>query len=459
MRVLICLLTTLAMSLAIDMRAYAQASTLGAEFTVEGRHVKEHCTGLTPKELMGCAMTVVTDHPLHLALGSLAPGNGFALGVAFVTSQVPNETWRLSWSADAVRSFSGAWRAGGYLRMVHTPLRQITAAPASATTSGPIVVRPHTVLNLYAQAASLHTLHFFGVGGDSRREDDTTFGMKETIAGANAVVPVARLGSLNLALLAEANGRFVSIRDGIDDEVPSIGDRFSGAAVPGLDDQPGVFQIGEGVRLRPSLFGTRLQLDYTVSFQQFLGAGPSSFHRTTIDLAHEIPVYRTSQRVRASDAVGPNECVDCLSISRNRSGTIGVRVLYGFASAGDAGAVPFYFQPTLGGADINGQTTLPSFDDYRFRGPALVLFQETFEHSLWGPIGVYVQADQGKVAVSRDALNLRDLKRSFALGLTLRAGGFPQFTLSYAWGGGEGRHVLALMSTSLLGGSSRPRFD
>ena len=30
--------------------------------------------------------------------------------------------------------------------------------------------------------------------------------------------------------------------------------------------------------------------------------------------------------------------------------------------------VPFYFQPTLGGSDINGQRLLSGYDDYRFRG-------------------------------------------------------------------------------------------
>jgi len=52
------------------------------------------------------------------------------------------------------------------------------------------------------------------------------------------------------------------------------------------------------------------------------------------------------------------------------------------ASAGSV--VPFYFQPTLGGSDVNGNTWLPSYNDYRFRAPNTLLLREAFEHSILG---------------------------------------------------------------------------
>jgi hypothetical protein len=117
--------------------------------------------------------------------------------------------------------------------------------------------------------------------------------------------------------------------------------------------------------------------------------------------------------------------------------------------------VPFYFQPTLGGSDINGSRLLSGYADYRFRAPHLLAFQESLEHSLWGPVGVFVLAEHGKVAGARRGLTLRDLKHSFAAGATVRAGGFPVINLSLAWSR-EGRRVLATVDTSLLGGSGRP---
>jgi hypothetical protein len=144
------------------------------------------------------------------------------------------------------------------------------------------------------------------------------------------------------------------------------------------------------------------------------------------------------------------------SISRDRQGAFGLRVLIwqSFTPAGHE--VPFYFQPTLGGSDINGDQLVASLQDYRFRAPNLLSFRGTFEHSIWGPLGVMAMTEVGKVAMTRGELNEGKFRRTFAAGLTLRAGNFPQVVLMLAWGGGEGTHTIAQMNTSLLGASSRP---
>ena len=61
--------------------------------------------------------------------------------------------------------------------------------------------------------------------------------------------------------------------------------------------------------------------------------------------------------------------------------------------------MPFYFQPTLGGADLNGSPSLSSYQDYRFRAPNLLLLQGTFEHSLYGPLGFSFGVDGGKSGI------------------------------------------------------------
>ncbi len=119
-------------------------------------------------------------------------------------------------------------------------------------------------------------------------------------------------------------------------------------------------------------------------------------------------------------------------------------------------AVPFYFQQTLGGQDIDSNLALGSYQDYRFRAPNVLLLQESFEHSIWGPFGFKIMADQGKVELNRSDIDFSDLKHSFAAGLTLRAGAFPMVSLMYAWGGPEGQHTIFNMNTSLLGGGARP---
>lgn len=117
--------------------------------------------------------------------------------------------------------------------------------------------------------------------------------------------------------------------------------------------------------------------------------------------------------------------------------------------------MPFYFQPTIGGQDINSALALESYQDYRFRAPNILLIQGSFEHSIWGPIGLQFMADQGRVAATSGDLGFSHLRHSFAAGLTLRAGAFPMVYLMFAWGP-EDNHNIFNMNTSLLAGSSRP---
>ena len=266
---------------------------------------------------------------------------------------------------------------------------------------------------------------------------------------------------LHLALVGEVNGRFVDIRGTHGESVPSIETAYTESTAPGLTHQPGFLQLSEGVRIKPVL--GNFEWNYLAKFQQFFAPSDShySFLRWTVDLNHTYYLHGYEQSARpATEKVGPDSCADnqCPSIPHTRdfNGSIGVRVLLSESINSATSAVPFYFQPTLGGQDMNSALALGSYQDYRFRAPNFFLFQETFEHSIWGPFGLKLTADQGRVALTRSDIGFNDFKHSFAGGLTLRAGGFPVVTLMYAWGGPEGQHTIANMDTSLLGGSSRP---
>jgi hypothetical protein len=144
------------------------------------------------------------------------------------------------------------------------------------------------------------------------------------------------------------------------------------------------------------------------------------------------------------------------SRSHNLNGSVNLRLLVSESIASGTSEVPFYFQQTLGGQDIDGAPSLSSYQDYRFRAPNVLLLEGDFEHSIWGPFGFRFMADQGRVALTRGDLGFDHLKHSFATGLTLRAGGFPMVSIMFSWGGNEGDHTIFNMNTSLLGGSPRP---
>jgi hypothetical protein len=260
----------------------------------------------------------------------------------------------------------------------------------------------------------------------------------------------------------------VSIRSSNGQASPSIEKIYTEVTAPGLTTQPGTLQFGEGARIRPILARDVVRLNYNFSYQQYVTPGSSnfSFQRLNFDLNHEFALYGKTTRVLGPrTANGPDDCAldpvthpECPKpFTRNFEGTLGLRFFTALSMTPGGNVVPFYFQPTLGGSDVNGNPSLSSYQDYRFRAPNVMLIRESFEHSIWNlPIGVTFMADEGKVALARDDFGPNPWLHSFAAGLTLRAGGFPQVFLLFSWGGKEGTHTIANVNASLLGGAVRP---
>jgi hypothetical protein len=454
--------------------AAAQEGWVHADFRREGERIGDACTFHNFMSVGGCAYTLFTDHPLHIAAGSMPPQNGFGLGAAYVGAR-NTENWRLSWSTDAVGATSGARRIGGYLTLIHTPERVIHVSTPSPTSRGEqpkkhqVRIHDFTVFNLYAQGISLNKLNYFGLGNDTSLAGASVFGMTQTIVGANVTKPVWEvpvLSQLKFSLIGEINGRFVSIRGEQGQSVPSIETLYTNATAPGLNRQPGFLQLTQGARIKPVILD-HLQLNYAGSLQEFIAPSSSqnTFERWIVDLNHTFYLYGyTESAPKTTNLTVPNQCAPAgqkcpeVSRSRNLNGSIGVRLLLS-ESMNSVFKVPFYFQPTLGGQDINSSLALPSYQDYRYRAPNLLLLQETFEHSIWGPFGVKFLADQGRVALDRGDLGFNHLRHTYATGLTLRAGGFPMVQMMFAWGGSEGHHNIFNMNSSLLGGGARPSLD
>jgi hypothetical protein len=450
-----------------------QEGKLGADLRLEGAALASKCDDVAPKKLIDCATTLITDHPFHLAIGSLAPQNGFGFGLAFVAPQSkPNNDWRINWSADVVGTPSAAWRAGAYARFVNSRVPGIgVVGPGAGTSSGSALPRPYPTFALYAQTTTLPNVSYFGLGNETSQADRTSFAMRESTIGGGAFWPIARSGlfnRLNPVALFDLNGRWVRVAGSASGDDPSIDTRFTDLTAPGLNTQPATLQVSEGLRMAPAI--GRLQLTYSGYLQQYVAPSDTSasFRRWTLDLRHDLLLWTTSRQSGARDTNGPNECAmsvdrpvgeygcpDPTIITTNRVGSVGFRVVASSSSVSDDSRVPFYFQRTLGGSDIDGQRLLPSYQDYRFRAPNLFALQQTIEHVIWGPIGAFASAEEGRVALIGESLTQGALRKSFGVGLTLRVGGAPVATIVYA-NGGEGHHVIMTVNATLFGGSARP---
>ncbi len=447
--------------------------------------LKEDCGNFS--KLGGCAEQLFTGQPLHIAVGSIAPQNGFGTGLAYVGHKT-TDNWRITWSADAMGSNNASWRSGFYMKLVDTRQKGIGHHFGTKDIKPNLTALPEQpVIDVYAQTISLNKLTYFGLGPSTTSAKRSFYGMRETIVGISGVKPVN--SRVSAGIYAEVNGRFVGIRPSNGQPSPSIERLYTDATAPGLTNQPAYIQFGEGIRMRPVLFDDFLRLNYNLGYRQYVAPGNSkfSFQRLTMDLSHQFAIYRSTTRLLLPRlANSANECAlvtdpkdtrcsidknaryeacvadknakpgSCKAITRDLQGSIGLRAWLALSMTPGGNVVPFYFQPTIGGLDINGNPTITSYQDYRFRAPNVLLLQQTFEHSIWGPLGFAFGVDEGKIALTRGGVLSGGWLHSFSTGLTLRAGGLPQVFFLFSWGGREGTHTIANVNTSLLGGSARP---
>ncbi len=441
------------------------------------------------KGIPGCAQTLFTGTPFHIAVGSLAPQNGIGAGLAFAEFYHPTYCaswldfthappagrrnachWSLNINADGQASGNASWRTGVYFTAARISARvPVVHYPGQSRTRQHLATftNPSPTVSFYSETNSLNRVYFYGLGPYTPPADRTDFGFSENITGISATVPLVSspLASAGIALLGEINGRFPSVRGSYGDTSDSIEILNTEGSAPGLVSQPGYLQTGEGLRLIPALpEAAHLNLNYLVELQQFTAPSASqySFRRFTTDLDHRLVLY-TKDVGKPRSAPPPPlpgaqvRTIPPISPTRDVTGSLSVRLFIQESIANAGRTVPFYFDPTIGGSDINGQSILPSYPDYRFRAPNVLLLHGAYEQSLGKiPIGLFLGIDEAKVGLRRDDIAFNHLRHSYSAGLTVHAGGVPVIYLLFAWGGDEGHHTIGTISDALIGPGTRP---
>jgi len=354
-----------------------------------------------------------TGPGLHPTAGIIVPDGGFAGGLAL------NLQWndtaplyeRVTTSLEARYSVNGFWAAGAQLQALLSRFIEEGQSP---------------LVTLSAKHFDLPSLPFYGLGNDSSLSSKVFYALTETEVSTNLDVPVAP----GVTLSGDLHGLWFA-----PDPSASFDAAFNQTTAPGLHANTTYILPGLSATLEyprdERLYGLYTSLRVGYGFYQTIDGGSYSFGRLdarwdtslAVDPYHRFGTLHFVGRLVLSEPYGRND-------------------------------VPFYLQPTLGGADIHDENLLRSYANYRFRDRNLVAYELSYERQILDPLGIKIFGELGKVGRHPGDLGFDGLKYSAGVGATFRLGGQTFFEISFAWGGGEGMQIYATGNTNNIGAVS-----
>lgn len=397
-----------------------------------------------------CVQEMFTADPFHVTLTSVAPGAGLAaFGPAFAW-EIPYLSFDTIFSALAAVSTDGstvgqaqitfALPGRGFrldrFRRTNTD-RYGLQTLARAHEANPIDAKASVTLRL--RRTNAREQDFYGLGPGTGLTGLATYGLQLTEATAGIDNPLTSWSSagFDFSLLTPR------ITNSINTAAPAIQMAYNAASAPGL------FARDNFLRYEPYLtFRVPPHKSYFTSVRagyrayQALGDARYSFRQAAASSTTGIPLWIPSHntpyhRTWYANAV----CPSLRSATRCSLGTLTFNTFVTVSYTNRNTQVPFFFDQTLGGTDLSGADTLRGFVDYRFRGPSSVLFQAEYRHPLWGPIGLLVFYDTGKVALRPSDISFGQFRHDAGIGAYLHAANHELARLYIGFGSGEGSRL------------------
>jgi hypothetical protein len=329
---------------------------------------------------------------LHLRLGGIGEGAGFGVGPAFrynaprfdikTSAAISMKNYRLG--EGSVR-FPGTLGHNVYIRA-----------------DGPYV-------ELYGRYRDFPQEDFFGLGPDSNVAARSSYALTDAFGRATAGF---ERGLFNAGL--SVGYQDVSIAEGEDPRFPSSTTIFPAAELPGSESASRFLVIEPFVEFSSvdRAINRRSGGVYRLSASQYQDRERDlySFRRWEADLRQFIGFEKDTR-------------------------SIALRAWAASTTADDGSEVPFYLQPTLGGA-----RSLRGYRSFRFRDRSALLLQAEYRWRINEFVHGALFYDTGAVAPSLK--DIGRLERNYGFGL--RAGGRmgSAFRLDFSFGGREGRRYL-----------------
>jgi outer membrane protein assembly factor BamA len=307
---------------------------------------------------------------LYPELGGMIPGAGLAVG--------PGYRHRLFGDA-AVMSASAAISSKRYSMM-------------RSRIEWPSLFSNRLSIGASGKYQDFTQINYFGVGPESDKSAWSNYRLKSVdVAGSAAVRPVYWLSIGGSAGYI----RNLDISRGLSSIHASTGDSFDENTAPGLTVQPRYGHANVFVEA-----DTRNKQGYATSggvyrigltaFHDVDGSG-QSFRRVEADATQYVPLLR-------------------------KNWILAVRGEAALSQTGAGNTVPFYMMPTLG-----GRTTLPGYNDYRFRDRNAASVGAEYRIPVFRMIDAAVFGDAGRVASTARGLWEGRLVHDYGVGLRLHS--------------------------------------
>jgi outer membrane protein assembly factor BamA len=264
--------------------------------------------------------------------------------------------------------------------------------------SAPHLINDHAFVSFITQHRNISEMPYYGSGPDSRKTGRSNYRQEDTNVDVRPGVRIFKGFSASLigSYMAE------NIGPGRSSTYISSEKQFDPDAAPGIDRQTNFWRGGGLIeydwrdRASGPTSGGRYAAQYTRYLDRNLGS--YSFLRLDLDASQYIPMF-------------------------NHTRVIALHGASSLTTAGNGQRVPFYLQPTLGGA-----STLRGFRSNRFYGDNSVMVNAEYRWFCSPILDMVAFGDGGKVFNRWEGWNLHNLQSDVGFGLRVKGrSGVPGF--------------------------------
>ena len=313
-----------------------------------------------------------------VAFGSIVPGSGFAIGPHYKRGGLFRG--RLTVSAEARAAINESYL--GRLDMFFTPV------PSGRTS-----------VDLSIVHRDISEMPYYGAGPDSEKSGRSDYRLEDTNLELRPSVRVYK--GLRTGLIGSYLA--VNVGQGHSSRYISTDQQFGAVTTPGIDRQTNFLRGGGFLeydwrdRASSPSSGGKYSAQYIRYLDRDLGA--YSFLRLDMDATQYIPFF-------------------------NRTRVIAVHGGSSFTTTNSAQRVPFYLQPTLGGAD-----TLRGYRVNRFYGDNSVMVNGEYRWEASPLLDMAAFVDAGKVFNRWEQWNLHQLESDVGFGIRVKSRSRTVFSL------------------------------